>query len=152
VWNTLSAPEQSHIESLAGEADIRVRLLPVAGSTLAADWAVHEISEMKKNAVSFSFQAEQSMINFRDRLVEWQAHPNRAKRLFKNDLDAWAYDDSLADQDLVRQQQAWAAQQAESKSALDAYTAADAVKPSETKVLVPSNEDTSVFSTSDAKA
>lgn len=114
VWNTLAAPEQSHIEHLIGEADIRLRLLPIAGTSLAADWAAHEIADMQKNAVSFSFQAEQSMLNFRDRLIEWQSHPNRAKRLFKNDIDSWAYDTSVADQDLVQQQQAWAKQQADS--------------------------------------
>ncbi|HEY0261156.1 MAG TPA: hypothetical protein VGC18_15030 [Lacisediminihabitans sp.] len=112
VWNTLPAPEQVHIDHLIEEADIRLRMLPVAGTTLAAEWAAHEIADMKKNAVSFSFQAEQSLIVFRDRLVDWQARPARAKRLFKNDLDAWAYDSSLSEQDLVHQQQAWAAQQA----------------------------------------
>lgn len=122
VWNTLAVPEQSHIEHLIGEADIRLRLLPMNGTALAADWAAHEIADMQKNAVSFSFQAEQSMLNFRDRLIEWQSHPNRAKRLFKNDIDSWAYDTSLADHDLVNQQQAWAKQQAETV-ALDAYSA-----------------------------
>jgi hypothetical protein len=111
VWNSLPAPEQVHIEHLSSEADIRLRMLPVYGTALAADWAQHEIADMKKNAVSFSFQAEQSLLVFRDRLVEWQHHPGRAKRLFRNDLDSWAYDSSLSEQELVHQQQAWAAQQ-----------------------------------------
>ena len=111
VWNTLPAPEQQHIDHLIGDADIRLRLLPVPGTALAADWARHEIAEMKKNAVSFSFQAEQTLLVFRDRLIEWQARPSRAKKLFKNDLDSWAYDSSLREQELVHQQQAWAAQQ-----------------------------------------
>ncbi len=111
VWNTLPAPEQQHIDHLIGDADIRLRLLPVPGTALAADWARHEIADMKKNAVSFSFQAEQTLLVFRDRLIEWQARPTRAKRLFKNDLDSWAYDSSVSEQELVHQQQAWAAQQ-----------------------------------------
>lgn len=111
VWNSLPAPEQVHIEHLSSEADIRLRMLPVYGTALAADWAQHEIADMKKNAVSFSFQAEQSLLVFRDRLVEWQHHPGRAKRLFRNDLDSWAYDSSLSEQELVHNQQAWAAQQ-----------------------------------------
>ena len=122
VWNSLPAPEQAHIEHLIGEADIKLRLLPVAGTALAADWTSHEIKDMQKNAVSFSFQAEQSLLAFRDRLIEWQAHPGRAKKLFKNDLDSWAYDSSVSEQDLVAQQQAWAAQQAEART-LDAYKA-----------------------------
>jgi hypothetical protein len=122
VWNTLATPEQLHYEHLISEADVRLRLLPVTGAALAADWSAHEIADMQKNAISFSFQAEQSMINFRDRLIEWRAHPARAKRLFKNDLDSWAYDESLNDQDLAHQQQAWAAQQAEMTS-LDSFSA-----------------------------
>ena len=111
VWNTLSVSEQRHADHAALEADIRLRLLPVAGASLASDWASHEIAQMKKNAVSFSFQAEQSLTEFRSRLIDWHTRPSRAKKLFKNDLDSWAYESSLADQDLVSQQQAWAAQQ-----------------------------------------
>jgi hypothetical protein len=119
VWNTLPVPEQQHVDHLIGDADIRLRLLPVAGTALAADWARHEIADMKRNAVSFSFQAEQTLIVFRDRLIEWQARPSRAKRLFKNDLDAWAYDSSLSEQELVHQQQQWAAAQVTKTGAID---------------------------------
>jgi hypothetical protein len=111
VWNTLPAPEQQHIDHLIGDAEIRLRLLPIAGTGLAADWARHEIAGMKRNAISFSFQAEQSLIVFRDRLIEWQGRPGRAKKLFKNDLDSWAYDSSASEQELVHQQQKWAAAQ-----------------------------------------
>ncbi|WP_199286519.1 hypothetical protein [Homoserinimonas hongtaonis] len=112
-WNTLSLPEQQHAEHLFHEADTSIRLLPLAGSAMAADWAAHEIDEMKKNSVSFSFQADQSLIDFRDRLVEWQGRPSRAKKLFKSDLETWAYESSLADKDLVAKQQEWAKNQVE---------------------------------------
>jgi hypothetical protein len=141
VWNTVPAPEQAHFEHLISEADIRLRLLPVAGSTLAADWAAHEIADMQKSAVSFSFQAEQTLFTFRERLIEWQAHPSHAKRLFKNDLDVWAYDSSRADQDLVAQQKAWAAQQDDTTS-LDAFGEAPSTP----------QYDESIFSASSAKA
>ena len=108
VWNTLSVPEQQHAEHVASEADVRVRLLGVTGSGLAADWAAHEFSSMKRNSVSFSFQAEQSLIEFRDRMVTWQSKPGRARKLFKNDLDVWAYEDSQTANNVVSQQQAWA--------------------------------------------
>ncbi len=111
VWNTLGAPEQQHADHIASEADVRIRLLAVPGSGLAADWAAHEIAAMKRNSVSFSFQAEQSLIEFRERMVQWQAKPNRAKKLFKNDLDLWSYEDSQATKDIISQQQAWAASQ-----------------------------------------
>ncbi|MCU1513393.1 MAG: hypothetical protein JWO10_483 [Microbacteriaceae bacterium] len=119
VWNTLPIPEQQHVDHMIGEVDTRVRLLPIPGTALAADWAAHEIADMKKNAVSFSFQAEQMLVIFRDRLIDWQAHPSRAKKLFKNDLDSWAYESTLSDQDLVSQQQAWTAQQAAAENSSD---------------------------------
>lgn len=129
TWNTLSIAEQQHYDALASEADIRIRLLPINGTALAGDWAAHEITEMKKNSVSFSFQAEQSLLVFRDRLAEWLAHPSRARRLFKSDLDTWAYESSLSDQELVHQQQAWAAQQTEKRDPLGIDTAALASAP-----------------------
>ncbi len=129
VWNTLTTAEQQHFEALASEADIRIRLLPITGTGLAGDWAAHEIAEMKKNSISFSFQAEQSLLIFRDRLTEWQAHPGRARRLFKADLDTWAYESSLSYQELVHQQQAWAAQQSEPHDPLGIDTAALAAAP-----------------------
>lgn len=110
-WNTLPLPEQQHAEHLAHDADVSTRLLPVAGASMAADWAAHEIAEMKKNSVSFTFQAEQSLMDFRDRLVEWQARPSRAKKLFKPDLDLWAYESAQEDKGLVEKQQEWAKQQ-----------------------------------------
>ncbi len=119
-WNSLSAPEQQQADHIALECDVRLRLLPVTGAGMAAEWATHELAELKKQAVSFSFQASQSLKEFKDRLIDWQARPSRAKKLFKTDLDSWAYDASLSDQDLVAQQKAWEAQQAASHTqALD---------------------------------
>lgn len=150
-WNTLSLPEQQHAEHLFHEADTSIRLLPLGGSAMAADWAAHEIDEMKKNSVSFSFQADQSLIDFRDRLVEWQGRPGRAKKLFKNDLDTWAYESSLADQDLVAKQQEWAKSQVEDSLPVTPATpapaasvpaAAPAVAPTATLVATPAAETT----------
>lgn len=110
-WNSLSAPEQQHAEHLSHDADVSVRLLPLSGASMTADWAAHEIAEMKKNSVSFSFQAEQSLMDFRDRLVDWQSKPSRAKKLFKADLDLWAYESAQEDKGLVEKQQEWAKRQ-----------------------------------------
>ena len=109
TWNTLSVQEQSHYDNQINEADARVRLLPVNGSSMAADWAAHQLSEMKKNSAIFSFQAEQTLEEFRDRLIEWQHKPARAKKLFKQDLEQWKYASPSAEQELSVQQQEWAA-------------------------------------------
>jgi hypothetical protein len=93
IWSSLGADEKQHIDSLMSEADIRVRLLPVAGANTGADWAAHQLNDMKKNSASFSFQAEQTFIDYRDRLLDWQNKPGRARKLFSSDLQQWRYDD-----------------------------------------------------------
>jgi hypothetical protein len=94
IWTSLGHDEKQHIDSLMSEADIRVRLLPVTGASQAADWAAHELADMKKNSASFSFQAEQDFVDYRDRLLDWQAKPRRAKKLFASDLEQWRYEES----------------------------------------------------------
>lgn len=116
-WNLLSPADQQHADTLALEAEVMLRLLPATGASMAADWAVHELAQMKRDAISFSFQAEQSLIEFRNRLLEWHEKPGRAKKLFKNDLDSWAYEATLGAETLVAQQQAWAAQQVANNAA-----------------------------------
>ncbi|CAN5327133.1 hypothetical protein BH09ACT2_BH09ACT2_11500 [soil metagenome] len=148
VWNTLPAPEQQHIDHLIGDAEIRLRLLPIAGTALAADWSRHEIAGMKRNAISFSFQAEQSLLVFRDRLIEWQGRPNRAKKLFKNDLDSWAYDSSASEQELVHQQQKWAAQQVTETGPITTVTTTPFTRPpSPAPIQAPLVESTAAATT-----
>lgn len=93
IWSSLGADEKQHVDSLMSEADIRVRLLPVSGANTAADWAAHQLGDMKKNSASFSFQAEQTFVDYRDRLLDWQNKPGRAKKLFASDLSQWRYED-----------------------------------------------------------
>jgi hypothetical protein len=107
IWSSLGGDEKQHVDSLLSEADIRVRLLPVNGAHLAADWAAHELNAMKKNSATFSFQAEQSLIDYRDRLLSWQAKPRRARKLFSSDLSEWKYDDDSS-ASVVSQRQEWA--------------------------------------------
>jgi hypothetical protein len=110
VWSSLGADEKQHVDSLISEADLRIRLLPVSGAIAAADWATHELNAMKKNSASFSYQAEQTFFDYRDRLLDWQSRPKRAKKLFAFDLVQWQYeDDSSSQSSLVTQQQEWAA-------------------------------------------
>jgi hypothetical protein len=93
IWSSLGADEKQHVDSLMSEADIRVRLLPVSGANTAADWAAHQLTDMKKNSASFSFQAEQTFVDYRDRLLDWQNKPGRSKKLFASDLSQWRYED-----------------------------------------------------------
>lgn len=114
-WSTLSASEKDHVDHQTSEAEVRVRLLPVAGAGLAADWAAHQLATMKANSVNYSFQAEQDLADFQDGLIAWQAKPSRARKLFAQDLAAWKYEAAAPPVDeLANKQQAWNAQQSAS--------------------------------------
>ncbi|MEK6343570.1 MAG: hypothetical protein V4737_06965 [Curtobacterium sp.] len=115
VWGSLGHDERAYADHLAEDADVRLRLLPVSGAPTAANWAQHEIADIKKNSSTFSFQAEQSLAEFRDRLLEWQARPNRARKLFKSDLERWKFESPDPDAELVKRQQDWNADQASAR-------------------------------------
>jgi hypothetical protein len=109
-WHGQAPASKEHAERLASHADVTVRLLPIPGSGLAADWASHQLREMRTNSVSYSYQAEQTLDEYRDRLVEWMHKPSRAKKLFAADLDRWQYAESAVDP-VVLEQQRWAEEQ-----------------------------------------
>jgi|GEM_PF-306467 len=134
TWGSLGHDERAYADHLAEDADIRLRLLPVAGAPLAANWTQHEIADIKKNSSTFSFQAEQSLAEFRDRLLEWQARPGRARKLFKSDLERWKFDSPDPDAALIARQQDWNADQAAAtgSAAPTASTAPAAERPTPT--------------------
>jgi hypothetical protein len=111
VYSSLGVEERAYADHLGHEADVHLRLLPATGSTLAADWAAHELAEIKRNSASFSFQSEQTLGELRDRLVEWQNRPGRAKKLFRDDLARWKYEEADVDHDTAAKQKAWEAEQ-----------------------------------------
>ncbi|RIX28267.1 hypothetical protein [Amnibacterium setariae] len=65
---------------LRAEADVRVRLLPLAGSDVAADWASARLDALQQRPADASTAA--ALDELRDRLVEWAGRPARAKRVF----------------------------------------------------------------------
>ncbi|RIJ51178.1 hypothetical protein DZG00_09870 [Clavibacter lycopersici] len=93
VWDGLTAQERVLADRAAGEADIRIRLLPVKGAATAATWAAHEITEFKRGSGSFGFQFDAQLAEFRDRMVEWQHHPGRARKIFQGDISRWQFED-----------------------------------------------------------
>jgi hypothetical protein len=109
-WHSQSPTGRDHSERLAADADVTVRLMPIAGSALAADWAAHQLADMRINSVSFSFQAEQTLAEYRDRLVRWVEKPGKARKLFAADLERWQYENATVDPVVVEQQK-WAEEQ-----------------------------------------
>jgi hypothetical protein len=108
-WSAQSEAQQAHAEAQFSAGDIRLRLLPVHGAAAAADWATHEVKAMRRDSAGFSFQADQTYTEYRDRLLEWQSHPRRARKLFALDLERFRFEDANADSGFVEQQQRWAA-------------------------------------------
>jgi hypothetical protein len=132
AWHSLSPAAKEHSETLASAADIQVRLLPISGASLAADWAEYQLDDMRANSVNYSFQADQTLDEYRDRLVRWLHKPSKAKKLFGEDLDRWRYDTHQPDP-VALEQQRWAEEQ---------YTAATHTEPehaSEVPLLGPTS-------------
>ncbi|CAD5996017.1 hypothetical protein [Agreia sp. COWG] len=111
VWNSLTPQEQILSDRAVGQADIQVRLLPIKNSDVAANWAAHSLSVMRRNSATFGYHVEPAVIEFRDRLIEWQDKPGRTRKAFLNDLDRWKLEDDDAEKMLARQQDDWVAQQ-----------------------------------------
>jgi hypothetical protein len=106
-WNSIGTVERVQVDHLIGEAETRIRLLAVPGAALAANWAAHQLDDMKRNSAGFSFQAQQTLGEYRDRLISWSEKPRTAKKLFGADLERWKYDADPAEQALVAEQAQW---------------------------------------------
>jgi hypothetical protein len=111
VWNGLSPQEQIMSDRAVGQIDIRVRLMPVKGSAAAADWAAHQLAEMKRTSATFGYQLDPAVAEFRDRLLLWVANPGRANKIFARDLERWAYQSVQPQAAAAASQDAWVAQQ-----------------------------------------
>src|SRR6476660_4918321 len=109
-WNAIGTVERVQVDHLIGEAETRIRLLPVPGAALAANWAAHQLEDMKRNSAGFSFQAQQTLAEYRDRLIAWSEKPRQAKKLFGPDLGRWKYGADPAEQQLVAEQARWEAE------------------------------------------
>lgn len=111
VWNSLTPQEQVLSDRTVGQADIMVRLLPIRGSDVAADWAAHQLHELKRASATFGYQLDPAVVEFRDRMLDWQRHPARTRRQFQNDLLRWRAQRQEPEQAAVEEQDAWVATQ-----------------------------------------
>ncbi|GAB2516861.1 hypothetical protein [Paramicrobacterium agarici] len=91
VWNSLTPQERVLADRAVGQADTVIRLLPVKGSSIAADWASHQLAEMKRASSRSDAELDAVVGEFRDRLLDWQERPSRARKVFQSDLERWAF-------------------------------------------------------------
>jgi hypothetical protein len=111
VWNSLTPQEQVLADRVVGQADMVVRLLPIRGSDVAANWAAHQLHELKRASATFGYQLDPAVVEFRDRLLEWERHPSRTRKLFQNDLVRWRTQRQEPEQAALDAQDAWIAEQ-----------------------------------------
>ncbi|MEV1129386.1 hypothetical protein [Agromyces sp. NPDC049794] len=111
VWNSLTPQEQVLADRMVGQADIQVRLLPINGADVAANWAAHQLHELKRASATFGYQLDPEVVEFRDRLLEWQRRPGRTRKQFQNDLLRWRSQRQEPEQAAVEAQDAWVAEQ-----------------------------------------
>ncbi len=111
VWNSLTPQEQVLADRMVGQADIQVRLLPVRGSDIAANWAAHQLHELKRASATFGYQLDPAVVEFRDRLLAWERHPSRTRKQFQDDLVRWRTQRQEPEQAAVEAQDAWVAEQ-----------------------------------------
>jgi hypothetical protein len=136
-WNSLSPQEQLLADRAAAQADIQLRLLPIKGSAVAANWAAHQLAEMKRDSATFGFELAAVRSEFRDRLLEWQARPSRMRRVFESDLERWKFEVTSSEKTLVAEQDAWAAREQRER-----FTSTDALEPLVTPASFSSADNT----------
>jgi hypothetical protein len=134
AWNSLTLQEQTLADRAVAQADIQLRLLPIKGASTAANWSAHQLAEMKRNSATFGYELGPVVAEFRDRLVEWQNRPNRAKRVFESDLERWRFENTATEKTLLAEQDAWAARQHHEKYA--AETPVATAEPTESAVTL----------------
>ncbi|AZZ55307.1 hypothetical protein [Rathayibacter iranicus] len=94
AWNVLSGPERVLSDRASAQAETHLRLLPVKGSGVAANWAAHELAELKHTSTTGGYQTQASVGEFRDRLVQWRDRPGRARKAFLADLERWRFSET----------------------------------------------------------
>ncbi|MGK9147315.1 hypothetical protein KXS11_06795 [Plantibacter flavus] len=111
VWNSLTPQEQVLSDRAVAQADTLVRLSPIKGASLAADWANHQLHEMKRNSATFGYELDPVVEEFRDRLIEWTRKPSRARKVFDGDLRRWREESAGSERALIAEQESWVAKQ-----------------------------------------
>ncbi|MBO0984319.1 hypothetical protein [Rathayibacter sp. SD072] len=94
AWNVLSQSERILSDRASAQAETHLRLLPIKGSGVAANWAAHELADLKHSSATGGYQTQASVGEFRDRLVLWRDKPGRARKAFLADLERWRFSET----------------------------------------------------------
>lgn len=111
IWTSLSSAERDHLDYQITESTVRLRLLPIAGADLAAEWAQLMIGTIKRNSAALVDEAEKGLADLENGLILWYRRPGAAKRQFKTEIAYLRMDSSSLDRELVARQKQWQAAQ-----------------------------------------
>lgn len=136
VWTSLSAAEKDHVDYQLTESVVRLRLQPIAGSDLAAEWAQLRIASIKRQSATMIAQAESELRELENGLIEWHRKPGRAKKLFGTELGWLRLDDAELDKDLLARQKQWLADQQTTAATPTTSTAADSTSTASTTAKI----------------
>jgi len=125
VWNSLTVEQQVLVDQAAAQADVQIRLLPLKGGDVAADWAQMALKEMKRRSATYGYQVAPAVAEFRSRIVYWVRHPRRARKDFTADLEQWRFEFTEAEASVQVKQDAWVAEQHRKQHAAPAVLPAD---------------------------
>ena len=81
-----------------------------------------------------------AIIEFRDRLVEWQNKPRRARRLFLEDLERWRFERTSSEETANSDQDAWVARRHHERHTSAASTESGASTVADTASQGPASE------------
>jgi hypothetical protein len=124
IWTSLSSAERDHLDYQITESTVRLRLLPIAGADLAAEWSQLMITAIKRNSAALIDDAEKGLADLENGLILWYRHPATAKKQFRNEIAYLRMDSGSLDRDLLSRQRQWQATQDGRTATVDAAPAA----------------------------
>jgi len=111
IWTSLSSAERDHLDYQITESTVRLRLLPIGGADLAAEWSQLMIAAIKRNSAALVDEAEKALSDLENGLILWYRRPGAAKKQFKNEIAYLRMDTTSLDRELVARQKQWQAAQ-----------------------------------------
>ena len=120
IWASLGSAERDHLDYQITESTVRLRLLPITGADLAAEWSQLMVSAMKRNSAALIDDAEKGLADLENGLILWYRRPGAAKKQFKTEIDYLRMDSGSLDRELISRQRQWQATQDGRTAGVDA--------------------------------
>lgn len=137
VWTSLSSVERDHLDYQITESTVRLRLLPIGGADLAAEWSQAMIVQIKRNSAALIDEAERGLTELENGLILWYRKPRLAKKQFTTELPYLRTEVTALDHDLVARQKQWQASQDGKSAPIVPATSTSTPAPASTDATAP---------------